>query len=51
VPGKRLKKKGVTNKQFDSCVAQVKKQRGVKNAFAICESSFQKSKGLRPKGA
>jgi len=48
MPSKKLKSAGVSDKVFDSCVSQVK-TKGSGNAFAICESSLQKSRGLRPK--
>jgi len=48
MPSERLRKAGVSRETFDSCVSQVK-AKGGGNAFAICESSLQKSRGLRPR--
>jgi len=48
MPSEKLRKAGVSNQKFDSCVSQVK-AKGGGNAFAICEASLQKSRGLRPK--
>ncbi|HEY7109649.1 MAG TPA: hypothetical protein VH415_09495 [Nitrososphaeraceae archaeon] len=36
----RGKKKGLSTKKFDSCVAKVKKKGGVKNPYAICNASM-----------
>lgn len=49
MPSKKLKSAGVSTAKFDRCVEHVKGQKGVKSAFGICEASFQKSLGLRPK--
>jgi len=48
MPSEKLRRAGVSSKTFDSCVRQVK-AKGTGNPFAICESSLQKSRGLRPK--
>ena len=45
MPSKKLRRAGVSDKTFDSCVSQVK-AKGSGNAFAICESSLQKSDAL-----
>jgi len=48
MPSERLRKAGVSNKTFDSCVRKVR-AKGTGNPFAICEASLQKSRGLRPR--
>jgi len=48
MPSEKLRQAGVSAKKFDSCVSQVK-TKGGGNAFAICESSLQKARGLKPK--
>jgi hypothetical protein len=48
MPSKRLAKAGVTKEKFDSCVAKVGTGGG-KNPYAICNASFNKSKGFKSK--
>ncbi len=48
MPSKRLAKAGVSKEKFDSCVAHVK-AKGKGNPYAICTSSFNKSKGFKSK--
>jgi len=49
MPSEKLRKKGISSDKFDSCARQVSGQKGVGSAHAICEASFQRSVGLRPK--
>jgi len=50
MPSEKLRKAGVSTEKFDRCVSKVAAKSGEKvNAFAVCESSLQKARGLRPK--
>ena len=44
MPTAAQRKKGVTTKKFDSCVSQVKAKSPGKNAYAVCNASFNKKK-------
>ncbi len=50
MPSAKLKRAGVSNAKFDRCLTQVRAKSGDKvNEFAVCESSMQRARGLRPK--
>ncbi len=44
MPSEKLRKKGVTNEKFDSCVSKVKKNSPNVNAYAVCNSKLGKKK-------
>ena len=46
MPTASQRKKGVTKKDFDSCVSKVGTGAG-KNPYAICNASFNKKKGKK----
>ena len=47
MPPKLLRDAGVTTDKYDSCL---KKVRGKgKNEYAICNASFEKSRGIKPR--
>jgi hypothetical protein len=44
------KKKGLSTKKFDRCVTKVKSKGGVKNPYAICNTSIGRKSKLRSNG-